>query len=84
MKLEITVDYTVTDLASEQFDAGIRSGGSVSDGMISMRIGPDVRQICVATPDYLARYGRPRVPQDLTQHNCINVRLASPGVRMAS
>lgn len=77
--LEIVVDYTLTDIAAEQFDAGVRYGDRVSEGMIAMRIGPDVRLVCVATPDYLARMGRPEVPQDLMAHNCVNVRLPSHG-----
>lgn len=79
ISLEIVVDYTLTDIAAEQFDAGIRYGDRVSDGMIAMRIGPDVRHICVGSPDYFARNGRPQTPQDLMAHNCVNVRLPSHG-----
>lgn len=79
VRLEIVVDYTLTDIAAEQFDAGIRYGDRVSEGMIAMRIGPDVRLLCVGTPEYFARAGHPQVPQDLMQHNCINVRLPSHG-----
>lgn len=79
VELEIIVDYNLTDIASEQFDAGIRYGDRVSDGMIAQRIGPDVRLVCVATPGYFETRGRPKVPQDLTGHNCINVRLPSHG-----
>lgn len=79
VRLEIVVDYTLTDIAAEQFDAGIRYGDRVSEGMIAMRIGPDVRLLCVGTPEYFARAGRPQMPQDLMQHNCINVRLPSHG-----
>ncbi len=79
VELEIIVDYNLTDIASEQFDAGIRYGDRVSDGMIAQRIGPDVRLVCVATPGYFEARGRPEVPQDLTGHNCINVRLPSHG-----
>lgn len=79
VKLEIIVDYNLTDIASEQFDAGVRYGERVSEGMIAQRIGPDVRLICVATPAYWETHGRPTTPQDLMEHNCINVRLPSHG-----
>ena len=79
VELEIVVDYNLTDIASEQFDAGVRYGDRVSEGMIAQRIGPDVRLICVATPGYFDAHGRPELPQDLNNHNCINVRLPSHG-----
>lgn len=79
VKLELVVDYTLTDIAAEQFDGGVRYGDTVSEGMIAMRIGPDVRLLCVGTPAYFSTHGRPQVPQDLMAHNCINVRLPSHG-----
>lgn len=77
--LELVVDYTLTDIAAERFDGGVRYGGSVSGGMIAMPIGPPVRQVCVATPAYLDLHGRPQVPHDLMTHRCVNVRLPSHG-----
>jgi len=79
VKLELVVDYALTDIAADQFDGGVRYGDTVSEGMIAMRIGPDVRLLCVGTPGYFAAHGRPQVPQDLMAHNCINVRLPSHG-----
>lgn len=43
------------------------------------QVGPDLEMALVATPDYLKAYGIPRTPQDLVNHNCINLRLASAG-----
>lgn len=79
VKLELLVDYAFTDIAADQFDGGVRYGDSVSEGMIALRIGPDVRLLCVGSPEYFAAHGRPQTPQDLMQHNCINVRLPSHG-----
>ena len=79
VKLEIIVDYALADIAADQFDGGIRYGDRVSEGMIAMRVGPDVRNLCVGTPEYFAVHGRPQVPQDLLSHNCVNVRLPSHG-----
>lgn len=79
VKIELVVDYALTDIAAEQFDGGVRYGDTVSEGMIAMPVGPDVRLLCVGTPQYFEAHGRPQVPQDLMAHNCINVRLPSHG-----
>lgn len=81
--VEFVMDYGYTDLASAQCDAGVRYGEQVSDGMISMRIGPDERMICVGAPAYFAQAGVPREPQDLTDHRCINLRLSTHGALYA-
>ena len=76
-------DYGYTDLASAQCDAGVRYGDQVSDGMISMRIGPDERMVCIGTPDYFAEHGEPETPNDLSEHECINLRLSTHGALYA-
>jgi DNA-binding transcriptional LysR family regulator len=83
VNLEFVVDYGYTDLASSQCDAGVRYGDQVSDGMISVRIGPEERMICVGTPDYFAAHGIPQAPQDLGDHRCVNLRLANHGALYA-
>ncbi len=79
IKVEIAVDYGLTDIVAERFDAGVRWGEQVEKDMIAVRIGPDVRFAVVGTKSYLAKRRRPREPQDLIQHNCINLRLPSYG-----
>ncbi|MGI3165759.1 LysR family transcriptional regulator [Pseudooceanicola sp. 200-1SW] len=83
VNIELVSDYGFTDLASSQCDAGVRYGDQVSDGMISMRIGPDERMVCVGTPEYFARAGVPQTPQQLTDHQCINLRLTTHGALYA-
>jgi DNA-binding transcriptional LysR family regulator len=75
IKVEICVDNTFTDIVAERFDAGVRFGEQVAKDMIALRIGPDVRMAAVAAPGYFARRTRPKKPQDLTDHACINLRL---------
>ncbi|MBL4928476.1 LysR family transcriptional regulator [Fuscibacter oryzae] len=77
--IEISVDQRFTDIVAERFDAGVRLGESVEKDMIAVRIGPDLRMLVVGSPDYLARNGRPEVPDDLTHHTCINLRLPTLG-----
>lgn len=75
IRLEISIDQKFTDIVGERFDAGVRLGESVEKDMIAVRIGPDLRMLTVASPDYIAVHGGPETPHDLTNHNCINLRL---------
>lgn len=79
IKVEIVTSYGFTDIVAEKFDAGIRMGESVSVGMVASRISPDIAYAVAASPDYIASFGKPNVPQNLTGHNCINLRLPSHG-----
>ncbi|QKC82609.1 LysR family transcriptional regulator [Mesorhizobium sp. NZP2077] len=79
IKVEIIVDYGLTDIVAERYDAGVRLGEQVAHDMIAVRIGPDMRMAVVGAPAYFARRPKPRVPQDLTTHNCINLRLPTYG-----
>jgi DNA-binding transcriptional LysR family regulator len=79
IKVEITIDYGLTDIVTERYDAGIRLGEMVAQDMIAVRIGPEVRSAVVAAPSYFAQRSKPKIPQDLTAHNCINLRLPTHG-----
>ena len=79
IKVEIVVDYGLTDIVTERFDAGVRSGEQVAKDMIAVRIGPDMRSAVVDSPAYFAKHPRPKTPQDLTAHACINLRLPTYG-----
>jgi DNA-binding transcriptional LysR family regulator len=78
--LEVAVDSGLTDIVRDRFDAGIRPGHRVERDMIAVRIGDDARPTVVASPDYLARHHRPKVPADLQSHNCIRQRFASGAI----
>jgi DNA-binding transcriptional LysR family regulator len=79
IKVELIIDYGLTDSVAERFDAGVRLGEQVAKDMISVRIGPDVRFAVVAAPGYFAKNKPPQVPQDLVGHRCINLRLPTYG-----
>ena len=79
IKVEITVDYGLTDIVAQRYDAGVRSGEQVAKDMIAVRIGPDMRMAVVGAPSYFAQRSPPKKPQDLTHHNCINLRLRTYG-----
>lgn len=75
IKVEIETDYKLVDIVAEKFDAGVRLGDIIDKDMIAVPISPPMRMLVVATPDYFARHGRPRTPQELAGHRCINLRL---------
>jgi DNA-binding transcriptional LysR family regulator len=77
--VEIIIDYGLTDIVTERYDAGVRLGEQVAKDMIAVRIGPDLRIAVVGAPAYFAMRPRPRKPQDLVDHDCINIRLPTRG-----
>lgn len=79
IKIEMIVDYGLTDIVSERFDAGVRSGEQVAKDMIAVRIGPDMRMAVIGAPSYFKNRAEPKVPQDLVAHNCINLKLPTHG-----
>lgn len=79
IKVELIVDYGLTDIVAQRYDAGVRLGEQVAKDMIAVRIGPDMRMAVVGAPSYFAKRPRPKKPQELTDHNCINLRLPTHG-----
>lgn len=79
IKIEIAIDYGLTDIVAQRYDAGVRSGGQVAKDMIAVRIGPDMRMAVVGAPSYFKLKPEPKKPQDLLDHNCITLRLPTHG-----
>jgi DNA-binding transcriptional LysR family regulator len=79
INVEVIVDYGLTNIVAQQVDAGIRPGELVAKDMIAVRISPDLRMAVVGSPSYFADRKRPKTPQDLTEHNCLNLRLPTHG-----
>jgi DNA-binding transcriptional LysR family regulator len=79
IKVELTIDYGLTDIVADRYDAGVRLGEQVARDMIAVRIGPDMRIAVVGAPAYFATRPRPKTPQDLTAHDCVNLRLPTYG-----
>ena len=79
IKAELVVDYGLIDIVAERYDAGVRLGEQVAKDMIAVRIGPDFRMVVVGAPSYFAKRPPPKRPQDLTAHDCINIRLPTMG-----
>jgi DNA-binding transcriptional LysR family regulator len=79
LHIELAIDSGLTDIVAERFNAGVRLGESIAKDMVAVRIGPDLRMAVVGAPSYFAEHPKPRTPQDLTQHRCINLRLPTAG-----
>jgi DNA-binding transcriptional LysR family regulator len=79
IRVELNVYAGFVDIVAERFDAGVRLGETITQGMVAARIGPDMRMAAVASPAYLAGRGKPLAPTDLAGHNCINLRFPTHG-----
>lgn len=77
--LDIVIDDGLSDIAGQGFDAGIRVGGRLQKDMVAVRLTPDIELLAVASPDYLARRGEPKTPDELAGHACINWRFPGSG-----
>jgi DNA-binding transcriptional LysR family regulator len=79
IKIEIITDYGLTDIVAARYDAGVRAGEQVAKDMVAVRIGPDSSMAVVGAPAYFKKRPEPKLPQDLVQHDCINLRLPTHG-----
>ncbi|HML08316.1 MAG TPA: LysR family transcriptional regulator [Xanthobacteraceae bacterium] len=79
INVEIVIDYGLTDIVAQRFDAGVRAGEQVAKDMIAVRVGPDMRMAVVGAPSYFRQRSEPKRPQDLIGHKCINLRLPTHG-----
>ncbi len=79
IRVEIIIDYGLTDIVAQRYDAGVRLGEQVAKDMIAVPIGPDLRMAVVGAPSYFRNRSAPTRPQELVGHNCINLRLPTHG-----
>lgn len=79
INIELNIDSSLRDIVADRFDAGVRLGEALAKDMIAVKISPDVRMVIVGSPAYFARHPEPKTPNDLADHNCINLRLLSAG-----
>ncbi|WP_339506836.1 LysR family transcriptional regulator [Pseudomonas sp. EA_15y_Pfl1_P102] len=77
IEVDISTTNSMVDIVEGGFDAGIRYGATVPEGMIAQSLSPPVRWVVVGTRDYLNRCGVPLHPEDLKQHSCLRFRLGN-------
>lgn len=73
--VDVVTEGRLVDIVADGFDLGVRMADLVPVDMIAIPFGEPQRHAIVATPSYLKKHGRPRVPQDLLRHRCVRVRL---------
>ncbi|WP_411829977.1 LysR family transcriptional regulator [Pseudomonas frederiksbergensis] len=69
--LHLRVSDQVADLFTEHLDASIRYGQLADSSLVSLALAPSNRRTVCASPDYIARHGRPETPAELGGHNCL-------------
>ena len=75
--LDIVSESGFVDIVSAGFDAGVRYGEHLAQDMVAISLSGPQRYIVVASPNYIARRGRPKHPKDLLDHDCIRARFSS-------
>ncbi len=79
IKVEFDVNYGFRDIVADRFDAGVRMGDTIDRDMIAVPVGPKLRMAIAASPAYFQTHPIPKVPRDLLNHNCINMRMQTAG-----
>ena len=77
--VELFTDERLADIVGEGFDAGIRLGEMIAEDMVAVRLTAPFRVVVVASPDYIARRGKPQALTDLANHNAIGYRQLRSG-----
>lgn len=77
IKVEVTVDYGLSNIVEDRYDVGVRFGDQVAKDMIAVRISPDIPMAIVGAPSYLANRTVPDTPEDLLDHQCISLRMTT-------
>lgn len=70
VQVELMLTDRSVDLVNEGFEAAIRLGPPTDSSLTALELAPYPMVVC-ASPDYLARRGRPASPQDLAGHTCL-------------
>jgi DNA-binding transcriptional LysR family regulator len=79
LRVELSADYRLVDVAAERYDIGVRYGDQVQKDMVAVRLTTSDPMTIVAAPSYFKTHKVPVTVQDLARHNCISLRLASGG-----
>lgn len=77
VQLDLIAQGELVDIVEKGFDAGIRLGDAVPKDMVAVRLGPDIRFLAVASPNYLAAHPVLKTPDELAKHQCIRQRFPS-------
>ncbi|MGH6625976.1 MAG: LysR family transcriptional regulator [Burkholderiaceae bacterium] len=73
VQVQLQLSVNPPPLSEDSFDVCLRFGEPPDARVIARKLAPNRRLLCAA-PAYLAKHGTPKVPNDLTRHNCIGIR----------
>ncbi|WP_299531166.1 LysR family transcriptional regulator [uncultured Herbaspirillum sp.] len=76
VSLQVRISDRVADMFRQPVEVAIRYSPPEDSSLVALPLAPDNRRVLCASPDYLARHGRPRTPADLRQHNCLRYLLS--------
>ncbi len=71
MGIDLQLSNRYVDLIEEGYDLALRVGTLAADSRLVVRRLASTRRVLVASPAYLERRGKPRTPQQLTEHACL-------------
>ena len=76
VSFDVSLSDRVVDLVDEGFDLAIRIGPPGTQNLVARKLG-ETRLVPCASPDYLAKHGAPRTPEELARHNCFTYEYVS-------
>ena len=79
LRLELVMAESLANIIAEGCDAGIRLGRSLAEHVVAVPITPPLSMVVAGSPAYFKQHGKPKTPQDLAAHNCINYRYSGSG-----
>ena len=79
LKLELSMAEPLANIIAEGCDAGIRLGRSLAEHVVAVPVTPPLSMVVVGSPAYFKVHGKPKTPDDLASHNCINYRYSGSG-----
>jgi len=77
VRFDVSLSDRVVDLVEEGFDLAIRVGPPGPENLVARKLG-ETRLVPCASPDYLAKHGAPKAPEDLARHDCFTYEYVSP------
>ncbi|WP_375743117.1 LysR family transcriptional regulator [Corallococcus interemptor] len=83
VEVDLRIEDRLVDIVAEGLDAGIRPFEAVERDMVQVRLSERMRYVVVGAPSYLKRKGTPQRPEDLLDHDCVNILLPSTGAKYA-
>lgn len=75
VRLTVVVEDRPIDIVAGGYDAGIRYGHHVPEDMVAVPLSGPQRWVVVGAPAYLKKHGMPAHPDELAQHNCLQLLL---------